>query len=180
MGREKHIGYFVGRGFEDLEFWVPYMRLLEEGARVTVIGPEAGVEYSSKHGCLTATSEVAAAGVDSNELDGVVIPGGWAPDRIRRDRDVCRVVREVYEAGKVVGMICHGGSVGISAGIVRGHRATGAHGIKDDLVNAGAEWVDEPAFRDGNIVWGRVVEDIPAFMHELVLALRGETAAPGV
>jgi protease I len=84
------------------------------------------------------------------------------------------LVRDAYHQGKIVAMICHGGQVGISAGIVRGHRATGSLGIKDDLVNAGAIWVDEPAFRDGNLLWGRVVPDIPAFCRELVTALVGE------
>ena len=176
----KHVGFFVGPGFEDLEFWVPYMRLVEEGMRVSVIGMQADETYASKHGCLSATSEVAASAVRSSELDAVVVPGGWCPDRIRRDRDVCRIVRETYDAGRPVAMICHAGLVGISAGIVNGHRATGSEGIRDDLVNAGAEWVDEPAFRDGNLIWGRVVADIPAFCRELMAALHGETAAPGV
>lgn len=171
---KKHIGFFVGPGFEDLEFWVPYMRLIEEGMAVTVIGLEEGEAYASKHGCLRATAEIAARSVDASELDAVVIPGGWCPDKIRRDGDVCRIVRETYEAGKPVAMICHAGLVGISAGIVKGHAATGSEGIKDDLVNAGATWKDEAAFRDGNLVWGRVVEDIPAFNRELVAALREE------
>lgn len=167
----KQIGFFIGPGYEDLEFWVPYMRLVEEGARVPVIGSTAGEQHPSKHGCLMATSEVAAADVRGSELDGVVVPGGWAPDKIRRDPDITRIVRECYEAGKPVAMICHAGLVGISAGIVAGHKATGSEGIKDDIVNAGAEWVDEAAFRDGNIVWGRVVADIPYFCQELIAAL---------
>lgn len=166
----KRIGFFVGPGFEDLEFWVPYMRLVEESATVAVIGSSAGESYPSKHGCLTATSEVSAGSVRGTELDGVVVPGGWTPDKIRRDRDITRIVKECYDAGKPVGMICHAGLVGISAGIVSGHKATGSEGIKDDLINAGAEWVDEPAFRDGNIVWGRVVADIPDFCRELMAA----------
>lgn len=167
----KTVGIFVGPGFEDLEFWVPYMRLVEEGARVSVIGVEAGETYASKHGCLHATGEVAARDVDSSTLDALVIPGGWCPDKIRRDEGVKRVTREVNAAGRIVALICHAGLVGISAGIVKGRRATGSAGIKDDLVNAGATWVDEPAFRDGNLVWGRVVEDIPDFCRELVAAL---------
>lgn len=168
---DKKIGYFIGPGYEDLEFWVPYMRLIEEGASVTVIGSKAGESHPSKHGCLYATSEVAAADVQTAPLDGVVVPGGWAPDRIRRDTDIARIVRECYDAGKIVAMICHAGLVGISAEIVAGHKATGSEGIKDDLLNAGAEWVDEAAFRDGNIIWGRVVPDIPYFCRELVAAL---------
>jgi protease I len=101
----------------------------------------------------------------------VILPGGWAPDKLRRYPVVTDLVRQMDAAGKLVGIICHGGLIAISAGIVKGHRATGSLGIKDDLVNAGATWVDEPAFSDGNQVWGRVVADIPAFCRELVAAL---------
>jgi protease I len=110
--------------------------------------------------------------VDAGELDAVVGPGGWAPDKIRRYESVTELVHQVYQRRKIVASICHGGLVLISAGIVGGHRATGSEGIKDDLINAGASWTyDEEAFRDGNIVWGRVVPDIPAFCRELIRAL---------
>ena len=101
----------------------------------------------------------------------MVVPGGWAPDKLRRYDAVTGLVRSVHGDGGIVGLICHAGLVGISAGIVKGARATGSLGIKDDLVNAGATWVDEPAFRDGTIVWGRVVDDIPDFCRELVSAI---------
>ncbi len=166
----KKIAALVGPGFEDLEFWVPTMCLRAEGAQVVVVGIKAGDKYTGKH-CLEATAEVGADDVNPEEFDGVIVPGGWAPDKLRRYDGVKRLVRAVYDAGKIVGMICHAGLVGISAGIVKGHRATGSLGIKDDLVNAGATWVDEPAFRDGNLVWGRVVADIPAYCRELVEAL---------
>lgn len=169
----KRIAYFLEEGFEDLEFWVPLMRLREEGAVVTVVGVKADKTVHGKN-ALTATSEVAAETVSANDFDAVVVPGGWAPDKLRRYPAITSLVRTTYEQGKIVGMICHAGLVGISAGIVQGHRATGSLGIKDDLVNAGATWVDEPAFRDGNIVWGRVVEDIPAFCRELVKAIAGD------
>jgi protease I len=99
------------------------------------------------------------------------VPGGWAPDKLRRYPEITGLVRAVHERGKTVGIICHGGLVAISAGILDGARATGSLGIKDDLENAGATWVDEAAFRDGNLVWGRVVADIPDFNRELVAAL---------
>jgi protease I len=169
--RGKRVGFLIGPGFEDLEFWVPYMRLIEEGATVTTIGDGAGIDYTSKHGCLSATSDVEAARVTADEYNGIVIPGGWCPDKIRRSEEIQRLVRDTYEARKTVAMICHAGLVGISAGIVSGHRATGSEGIKDDLENAGATWVDEAAFVDGPIVWGRVVADIPAFCRELVAKL---------
>jgi len=167
-GRE--VGVLLEDGFEDLEFWVTVMRLREEGAEVRVIGTAAGKEHRGKH-ALTARSEVAAGEVSADDLDALVVPGGWAPDKLRRFDEVKDLVRKVHDQGKVVGLICHAGLVGISAGIVAGRRATGSLGIKDDLVNAGATWVDEPAFRDGNLVWGRVVEDIPAFCRELVDAI---------
>lgn len=166
----KRVGVLLEEGFEDLEFWVTVMRLREEGADVKVVGTKAGKTVRGKH-CLEATAEVAAAEVSADELDALVVPGGWAPDKLRRYPEITGLVRAVAERGKIVGLICHAGLVGISAGIVAGHRATGSLGIRDDLVNAGATWVDEPAFRDGNLVWGRVVEDIPAFCRELVRAI---------
>jgi protease I len=171
--RGMKIAYLVGPGFEDLEFWVPYMRLKEEGAEVTVVGIHAGETYQGKIG-LEARSEVGAEDVRAADFDAVVVPGGWAPDKLRRFESVKRLVRDTYEAGKIVGMICHAGLVGVSAGILEGHEATGSLGVKDDLINAGATWKDEAAFRSGNIVWGRVVEDIPDFCRELVSALVNE------
>jgi len=169
----KHIAYLIEDGYEDLEFWVPLMRLREEGARVTVVSGGKGDHFRGKN-CLEARSDVAAGQVGPDDFDAVVVPGGWAPDKLRRYPAVLELVRSIYQQGKIVGAICHAGSVLISAGIVGGHKATGSTGIKDDLVNAGAQWVDEPAFRDGNLVWGRVVEDIPDFCRELVKALAGE------
>lgn len=174
----KRIAYLVEDGFEDLEFWVPLMRLQEEGADVVVVGTGREEEFRGKHG-LKARPDTTADRVGSAEVDAVVIPGGWAPDKLRRSDAVKRLVREVYEQGKIIGAICHAGWVPISAGIARGHRATGSIAIKDDLENAGATWVDTPAFRDGNIVWGRVVEDIPDFCRELVEALATHVPTAG-
>ncbi len=165
----KRVVILVDEGFEDLEFWVPRMRLEEEGAEIVIASRKPGT-YRGKH-CLTATAEVAARDLRAADFDAVVVPGGWAPDKLRRDPGVLDLVRDAYHQGKIVASICHGGWVLISAGIVAGHRATGSTGIRDDLVNAGATWVDEPAFREGNLVWGRVVKDIPAFCRELVAAL---------
>jgi protease I len=167
----KSVAVLVGPGYEDLEFWVPLMRLQEEGAETTVVGIHAGDTYTSKSGGLTATAEMGADQVTAEQFDAVVVPGGWAPDKLRRYEGIRALVRGAYQQGKIVASICHGGLVLVSAGILQGHRATGSLGIKDDVVNAGATWVDEPAFRDGDIVWGRVVADIPAFCRELVNAL---------
>jgi protease I len=167
----KRVAVLVGPGYEDLEFWVPLMRMQEEGAEVTVVGIKAGDVYMSKSGGLEATAQVGADEVSAADFDAVLVPGGWAPDKLRRYEAVTSLVRGAYDQGKIVGSICHAGLVLISAGIVRGHRATGSKGIKDDLINAGAVWVDEAAFREGNMVWGRVVEDIPDYLRELVAAL---------
>lgn len=167
--------YLLGPGFEDLEFWVPVMRLREEGARVTIAGPKAGETYIGKGG-LEADAEVSLDSIDPNWYDAVCVPGGWAPDKLRRMDSVKRLVKTLYDRDKVVGMICHAGLVGISAGIVKGHEATGSDGIKDDLINAGATWRDESAFRSGCIVWGRVVPDIPNYCRELIQALTEQKA----
>lgn len=164
------VAVLLDEGFEDLEFWVTVMRLREEGAQVTIVGTQAGKTVRGKN-ALQATSDAAIGDVSGDALDAIVVPGGWAPDKLRRSEAVTALVREVHDRGGIVGMICHAGLVGISAQIVADHRATGSLGIKDDLVNAGATWVDEPAFRDGNLVWGRVVEDIPDWCRVLVDAI---------
>jgi protease I len=166
----KTVGYFVAQEVEDLEFWVPVMRLREEGAKVIVIGL-SNEKVRGKHG-LEMTPDVAIEEApNADALDALVIPGGWAPDKLRRSKGVLQLVREIHAQGKIIGTICHGGWVPISAGIMQGHKATGSTAIKDDITNAGGIWVDEPAFREGNLVWGRVVDDIPAFCRELVAAI---------
>jgi protease I len=168
----KKVVVLVADGFEDLEYWVTVMRLQEEGAEVVSVGP--GTDTVGGKNALEAQPDTTADAVDATELDGIVIPGGWAPDKLRRYPEILDLVRTVHEGNKTVGIICHGGLVAISAGIVDGVSATGSLGIKDDLENAGAIWVDKAAFREGNLVWGRVVADIPDFCRELVAALAGE------
>ena len=164
------VAVLVAEGVEDLEYWVTVMRLREAGARVDTIGTTLD-KVRGKNG-REARADRLAADVDAADYDAVVIPGGWAPDKLRRYEAINGLVRAIHDAGKPVGIICHGGLVAISAGIIgRGRPATGSLGIRDDLVNAGARWVDEAAFRDGTLVWGRVVEDIPAFERELVALL---------
>jgi len=168
--QNKHIAFLIDEGFEDLEFWVTVMRLREEGASVLIVSQDGPMAYRGKNG-LAASAQARIQDLDPAAFDAVVIPGGWAPDRMRRFPAVKRFVRAMHDAGRIVGMICHAGLVGISADIVRGRRATGSAGIQDDLVNAGALWTDAPAFRDGNLVWGRVVADIPDFCRVLVAAI---------
>jgi protease I len=169
----KKIATLVAEGVEDLEYFVPLMRLQEEGAEVLSAALELK-PVKGKNG-LTIQPDTTIESLNAEDLSGLIVPGGWAPDKLRRYPVVTDLVCRIDEQKKPLGIICHGGLVAISAGIVKGHRATGSLGIKDDLVNAGATWVDEPAFRDGNQVWGRVVADIPAFCRELVTAL-AETA----
>jgi protease I len=165
----KRIAILLADGVEDLEFYVPCMRLQEEGAEVIAAGitPQP---VRGKNG-LDITPAATIESLHSRDLFALVVPGGWAPDKLRRSSAVTDLVRELDSAGKIIGIMCHGGLVAISAGIVRGRRATGSLGIKDDLVNAGATWEDAAAFREGNLIWGRVVADIPAFCRELVAAL---------
>jgi len=166
----KTIATLVAEGVEDLEYCVPMMRLQEEGARVLT----AGLDMKSIHGKngLAITPDSTIESLKASDLYALIVPGGWAPDKLRRYDAVKNLIKEMDSAGKVVAIICHGGLAAISAGIIKqGQRATGSLGIKDDLVNAGAVWVDEAAFREGNQVWGRVVADIPDFCRELVKAL---------
>jgi protease I len=168
--QNKTIAILIAEGVEDYEYFVPLMRLQEEGAQVLSAGLDLK-PIKGKNG-LTITPDATIESLKANDLFAVIIPGGWAPDKLRRYHVVKELVHKMDAANKIVGIICHGGSTAISAGIIKkGQRATGSVGIKDDLVNAGAVWVDEAAFREGNQVWGRVVADIPAFCRELVSAL---------
>ncbi len=167
----------AGPGFEDLEYWAVYMRMKELGAEITSVGIEAGDVYESKSGGLTATADRGAGDVKATDFTAVLVPGGWAPDKLRRYESVLQLVRDAHKAGVLLGFICHAGWIAASAGIAKGMRCTGSLGIKDDMVNAGATWVDSPAFRDGNIVWGRVVADIPDYNRELAAALEGTSGA---
>jgi len=168
--QNKIIATLVAEGVEDLEYYVPLMRLQEEGAKVLSAGMDLK-PVKGKSG-LVITPDVSIESLKASELYALILPGGWAPDKIRRYDVVKNLVKEMDKANKVIGIICHGGSIAISAGIIKkGQRATGSVGIRDDLVNAGAVWVDEAAFREGNQVWGRVVADIPDFNRELVKAL---------
>jgi protease I len=165
----KRIAVLVAEGVEDLEFYVPCMRLQEEGADVVVAGLELK-PVRGKNGLeIAPTARVDS--LKSGELFAAVVPGGWAPDKLRRYTAVKELVREMDAARKTLAFICHGGHVAISAGILRGRKATGTVAIKDDVENAGGTWVDAPAFREGHLVWGRVVADIPAFCRELIAAL---------
>ncbi len=169
--RGKTVGMLVGPGFEELEFWAVYMRVKEEGADIKVMGLAAGDVYQGKHGGMTAEAEFGPGDFSADQLDALLVPGGWAPDKLRRVEEYKSLIQELDSQGKVLGFICHAGWSAASAGIVKGRKATGSLGIKDDMIHAGAQWVDEAALIDGNIVWGRVVEDIPDYNRLLIQRL---------
>jgi protease I len=170
----KKIATLVAEGVEDLEYYVPMMRLQEEGAQVLT----AALDIKPIHGKngLEITPDTKIESLNADDLFALIIPGGWAPDKLRRYAAVKDLVRAMDSKGKTIGIICHGGLTAISAGIMKGRRATGSLGIKDDIVNAGGTWADEAAFCEGNLVWGRVVADIPDFCRELVGALVSKDA----
>ena len=174
----KKIATLVAEGVEDLEYYVPLMRLQEEGAEVLT----AALELKLIHGKngLEIKPDTTIDSLNAEDLFGLIVPGGWAPDKLRRHSVVKDLVREMDLKGKPIGIICHGGWIPISAGIMKGRRATGSVGIKDDIINAGGIWVDEPAFREGNLIWGRVVADIPDFCRELVQALTQNLEEPAI
>jgi protease I len=166
----KNILVFVGDVYEDLELWYPKLRLEEAGFRTTLGGEELRT-FTSKHG-YPAVADTLVAKARSEEFAGLVIPGGFMPDRLRRNADVLRLTREFHQQGKLVAFICHGGWIPISAKILKGKRATGTVAIKDDLENAGALWVDEPVVIDGNLISSRTPKDLAPFGKAIVEFLR--------
>lgn len=166
----KKIIALISEDFEDLELWYPVHRLREAGCTVDVVGAEKGHTYHGKYG-VPCVSDFTFNEVDAADYDGILVPGGWAPDKLRRDPVVLKLVRDIYEAGKPVGEICHAGWVLISAGILKGKTVTSTPGIRDDMTNAGATWVDEPSVIDGNIISARRPPDLPAYMKDYLKVL---------
>lgn len=166
----KTILFFAGPLYEDLELWYPKIRLEEEGAR-TVVAGTGEKTYQGKRG-YPVTVDTDVDRIEGGDFDGVVIPGGYAPDIMRRSGKLLQLTREIYQAGKPVAFICHAGWVPISAGIVRGKRGTSVGAIKDDLVNAGMLWEDSPVVVDGNLISSRTPADLPVFCKAIISALR--------
>ena len=162
----------VGEIYEDLELWYPLLRLQEAGADTLVAGPESGLTYSGKNG-YPCPSEATYHGLSASDFSGIVIPGGFMPDKLRREEAVKQLVRQFAEQEKLIAAICHGGWIPISAGVYKGVRVTGSPGIRDDLVNAGAEFVDEAVVVDRNYVSSRRPSDLPDFMKGIFEALGG-------
>ncbi len=157
--------------YNDYEFIYPYYRLLEAGADVQVVGPKAGQVYMGKAG-TSAKSTAAAQDLSAADFDGLVIPGGYAPDHMRRHESMLRLVRDMDAQGKVVAAICHAGWMLASAKILQGRTVTSFFAIKDDLIHAGARWVDEEVVEDGKLITSRTPEDLPAFMRAVVRAMQ--------
>ncbi len=162
----KRIAILAENLYQEMELWVPYYRFKEEGAAVTVIGTGAK-SYTSKMG-YPVTADHSADEVKAADFDAVVIPGGYAPDLMRRSAAMVKLVKEAFRQGKVVASICHAAWMLCSAGIVKGKTATCYHSIKDDLVNAGARYVDQEVVVDGNLITSREPKDLPAFCREII------------
>ncbi len=158
--------------YQDLELWYPLLRLRGAGIEVQVVGTGSAATYKGKHG-YPVDVDASADQVQAKDVDAIVIPGGYAPDRLRRYPAVLKLVRDAFGAGRVIAAICHAGWVLVSAGIVKGRTLTSFSAIKDDLVNAGAVWVDEEVVQDGNLITSRNPLDLPAFTDAILAALGG-------
>ncbi len=161
---------FTGDIYEDLELWYPKLRLIEAGAEVVVAGPEKGATYEGKNG-YPCVSDASIREVRAADFTGLVVPGGFMPDKLRRDPLVLQLTRDFAETGKLVAAICHGGWIPISARVYRGVRVTGSPGIKDDLVNAGALWEDAPVVIDRHFVSSRKPDDLPDFCRGILAVM---------
>ncbi len=170
LANQKHVAILLENNYQEMEFWYPYYRLQEAGAKVLTVGPEAK-EYTSRYG-YPAQAERAAKDVSVTDFEGVVIPGGFAPDHMRRSPSMVSLVRSLYERGKIVAAISHAGSMLCSANALKGKKATSFFSIRADMENAGATWVDQVVVRDGNLITSRIPSDLPAFCRELVHALK--------
>lgn len=165
--QEKSVLMFVEDFYEDMELWYPRYRLIEAGAEVVLAGPDQNVVYKGKHG-YPCKPDIAIDQVDASRFDALVLCGGYAPDKLRRIPKVLDVTRSIFQAEKPVAMICHAGWIPISAGIVRGRTCTAVSAIKDDIVNAGGNWVDREVVVDGNLISSRTPDDLPAFCRAII------------
>lgn len=169
--KNKKVAILVEHHYQDLEVWYPYLRLKEAKIEVFFVGSGTAKSYLGKYGYPTDV-DYHIAEINPKDFDGVVIPGGWAPDFLRRHQPVLNFVRELFKAGKVVACICHGGWVLVSADILNGRTLTGFSAIKDDLKNAGANFIDQEVVIDGNLITSRSPSDLPAFCREILKALK--------
>lgn len=168
----KTVLLFVEDLYNDFEFWYPKFRMMEAGAGVVVAGPKAGSTYKSKYG-VPAEADVAFSDVKLDKVDAIIIPGGYAPDLIRRNSHALALVSEACRRNLVIAYICHAGWVLISAGVLKGRTTTSVGAIKDDMVNAGAVWVDREVVVDGNLISSRTPDDLPAFCKAIINKMTG-------
>lgn len=166
----KRIAVLVEQQYQEMEVWYPVYRLRDEGCTVVLVAPEAGKIYPSKLG-YPARADVAAKVVSASQFDAIVIPGGFCPDYIRRNEDMMKLVREAHEQKKPLAAICHGPWVLCSTTALKGRKATCFHSIKDDVVNAGATYVNEAVVVDGHVITSRTPDDLPAFVRAILAAM---------
>ena len=164
------IAVFAENLYQELELWYPVLRFREAGAQVTIVGPDKGATYTSKHG-YPVTTDASAADLKGADFDAIIVPGGYAPDYMRTKPHMVRLLREANAAGRIVAAICHAGWMLATADIVKGKRATCVPNIKDDLIHAGANYVDAEVVQDGNLITSRVPGDLPAFCRTILAAL---------
>jgi protease I len=171
----KRVAVLAEANYEDLELWYPLIRMREAGAEAFVVGTGSAGTYHGKHG-VPVTVDAEADTVSAGQFDAIIVPGGWAPDRLRRYPSVLKLVKEANDQGKIIGAICHAGWVLVSAQILKGRTMTCVKAIKDDVTNAGATFLDQEVVRDGNLVTSRTPDDLPAFCTELVAAIASNPA----
>jgi protease I len=153
--------------YEDLELWYPKLRLIAAGAEFLVAGPRAGAKYLGKHG-YPCVADVSIESCQASDFDAILLPGGFMPDKLRREDKVKSLIRQFSDSKKCIAAICHGGWMAISAGVYADVRVTGSPGIKDDLENAGAIWVDAPVVVDRHFVSSRKPDDLPQFVEAMI------------
>jgi len=167
----KRIAILVEEDFEDAELMVPLRDMNDAGASVVIVGSGSKSSYRGKRGSAEVKADTTADRVDATEFDAIIIPGGYAPDKMRLHQAMIDLVRKGHDAGKVIAAVCHGPQLLISAGIVKGRHVTSWPSVEVDLKNAGATWVDEPVVKDGNIITSRKPADLPQFDEEIIRAL---------
>jgi protease I len=165
----KKLAVYAGPNYEDLELHYPLLRLIEEGAEVKVLGISKEI-VKGKHG-LSILPDLTFKEAKPEDFDGIVVPGGWAPDKLRGYREVLDFTRKIHEQNKVIAAICHGPQILISAGVLKGKKVTCVAAIKDDVINAGAKYSDVPVVRDNNLITSRFPADLPHFCREIIKAL---------
>ena len=166
----KRVAVLAESNYEDLELWYPLLRMREAGAETFVVGTGSSSSYLSKHG-YPVNVDAEADVVDASQFDAIIVPGGFAPDRLRRYSSVLKLVKDADDQGKIIGAICHAGWVLVSARVLKGRTVTCVKAIKDDVENAGATYVDREVVRDGNLITSRTPDDLPAFCAALVAAI---------